>query len=94
MKATCASTLPKNLKLFGDPNFKTKILIYESRIDYSDRQAERHVAERRVLFSDVPRAADCTKMSYEMERYTGKESGKGKVYGAVWEEEGGLMVNG
>ena len=46
----------------------------ESRVNYPYRKAERAAKKRRILFPDVPRSADCTTLSDEMERYTGKES--------------------
>ena len=54
---------------------------HESRVNYSNRQAKRHVTEKRILFPDVPRAADCTEVSERLERYAGEEGCEGEVCG-------------
>ena len=40
---------------------------HESRVNYSDRQAKRHVTEKRILFPDVPRAADRAAVSERLD---------------------------
>ena len=47
---------------------------YESRIDYSYRKFTRCIEEGWLLLPDMQRAADCAKMSKEMDRHTGKKS--------------------
>ncbi len=47
---------------------------YESRIDNSYREPTRRIEEGWLLLPDMQRAADCAKMSKEMDRHTGKKS--------------------
>jgi len=67
--------------------------MYEMRVDYTDREFTGKIAERRLLFPDVPRATDCTEMSERLEGHACTEGRKGTVCGdvgsAVCEEERG-----
>ena len=59
----------------------------ESRIDHTYRDPERAAEEGWILLPNLQRAADCTAVPEEMDRYASKEGCTGEVCGAVWEEE-------
>ena len=62
---------PQKLKIVWGPQIlKPKLLTYESRIDNSYRKFTRCVEEGWLLFPDMQRAADCAKVSSEVDGYT------------------------
>ena len=61
--------------------------IYESKIDDTDRDAERETEGRRVLLPDVQRQADRATLSEEMEGYASKESGERTIRSEICKEE-------
>ena len=69
---------------------------YDSRTDYTDRNAERTASERRILLPDVQRETNCTTVS-EPKRAR-KERRRGwkptAVYRAVSKEETGMTCRG
>ena len=53
---------------------------YESRIDNSYRKFTRCIEEGWLLLPDMQRAADCAKVSSEVDRYTSTQGCTGKVH--------------
>ena len=53
---------------------------YESRIDNSYRKLTRRIEEGWLLFPDMQRAADCAKVSSEVDRYTCTQGCTRKVH--------------
>ena len=53
---------------------------YESRIDNSYRKPTRYVEEGWLLLPDMQRAADCAKVSSEVDRYTCTQGCTRKVH--------------
>ena len=70
LKVWCLRS-PKKLKIVWGPQIlKPKLLTYESRIDNSYRKFTRCVEEGWLLLPDMQRAADCAKVSSEVDGYT------------------------